>query len=139
MKNWKELYETISEVHENVNAHGGASAEDLLFAEKRLNVKFPEELCALLSEVDGDDWFLLSVGQILETNFEIRKSFDFYMPLDGLLFFAQNGCGDYYGYPVTGQGVNDGRIYFWDHETDDRVWKTSGLEETIVKYYNSEI
>ncbi len=62
------------------------------------------------------------------------------MPLDCLLFFGGNGCGDYYGYPITLQdGVRDDNVFMWEHEYDNRIWKASNLEEAIKKYYNDEI
>jgi hypothetical protein len=54
------------------------------------------------------------------------------MPLDCLLFFGGNGCGDYYGYPITSQdGVRDDNVFIWEHEYDNRIWKANNLEDAI--------
>lgn len=62
------------------------------------------------------------------------------MPLDCLLFFGGNGCGDYFGYPITSQdAVRDDNVFMWEHEYDNRIWKANNLEDAIKKYYNDEI
>ena len=62
------------------------------------------------------------------------------MPLDCLLFFGGNGCGDYFGYPITRlSGVRNDNVFMWDHEYDSRIWKANNLEELIKKYYFDEI
>ena len=62
-----------------------------------------------------------------------------FMPLNCLLFFAGNGCGDYYGFPITlSDGVRDDIVFMWEHEYDNRIWKANNLEDTIRRYYNSE-
>lgn len=89
--------------------------------------------------MNGDNWLIFSTEQITETNLSARK-LDCFMPLDCLLFFGGNGCGDYYGYPITSQdGVLNDNVFMWDHEYDNRIWKANNLEDAIKKYYNDEI
>ena len=91
-------------------------------AEAAVGYPFPEELKALLRETDGDHWLLWSAREIME-NAKLLPGF-----LDGCdtfeeylekvarhIFFAGNGCGDYYCYRVLPDGqVDSSQIYIWD-------------------------
>ena len=102
--------------------------------------EIPEDLVVLLKEINGDDNVFLSAKDIIETNMMLRTDpdFDVYMPLDCLLVFAHNGCGDYYGYQIRKEGI-DSWIFLWDHENDSRTWVARGLEHFITRYCNDEI
>ena len=63
--------------------------------EKSLGNKLPSDLKELLLQMNGDDWLIFSIEKIMEINLSVRQ-LDCYMPLDCLLFFGGNGCGDYY-------------------------------------------
>ena len=97
----------------------------------------PSDLIALLKEANGDGDILLSVDQIIETNLT-NSQLDFYMPLDCILFFARNGCGDYYGYGIS-KAKEFTKIYFWDHESDDRTCVCGYLEQLLDSYLKGEI
>ena len=102
--------------------------------ERRLGVVFPDELKDLLHQVNGvrdrivtaggevdSGYFLLPIERILEVNTHERAQAENYsMPLDSLLFFADDGIGDYFGFAVIKGQVPHSRIYFWDHEDDSR-------------------
>jgi hypothetical protein len=134
---WKSLIEPYIDRFTQPN-HPATEAQ-IAEAEKKLNVRFPEDLKEMLLEFDGDNDLLFSTKQIIETNLQVRE-LGFYMPLDCLLFFGGNGCGDYFGYPITREdGVRDNNVFLWDHEYDNRIWKANSLEDTIKKYYNDEI
>lgn len=104
----------------------------------KLKVKIPDELEALLKEVNGDGDTFLSTEQIIRDNLSLREMEDF-MPLDVLLFFAENGCGDYFGYAIRKNGEIDSNIFMWDHESDSRKWVAQGLDQFIERRKNEEI
>ena len=104
----------------------------------KLKVKIPDELEALLKEVNGDGDTFLSTEQIIRDNLSLREMEDF-MPLDVLLFFAENGCGDYFGYAIRKNGEIDNNIFMWDHESDSRKWVAQGLDQFIERRKNEEI
>lgn len=135
---WKELITSLKEFNDYVKFNPPANDIEFEQIENKLNIKLPIDLKKLLSEFNGDNWFLLSTTQIIEDNIRIR-SMDVFMPLDSILFIANNGCGDYFGYAITGDGLRDDLIYFWDHELDNRIYKASSLKELICKYYSGEI
>jgi hypothetical protein len=110
--------------------HPPAPRQSIDECEKHLGVKFPEQLEQLLLQTNGvseqvstkngnvnSGYFVLSVESILKTNLFLRAN-DFTMPLECLLFFADDGVGDYFGFAVTKNQVTHSRIYFWDHEDD---------------------
>lgn len=64
--------------------------------------------------------------------------------VDRFIFFATNGCGDYYCYRVCPNGTADTSvIYIWEHENigDRCCWKpvANNIKELIVRYCNGEI
>lgn len=99
--------------------------------------EIPKELLTFLKECNGDNSVFMSVDDIIETNLTFRN-IEYYMPLDCLLFFARNGCRDYYGYRITKEGITPD-IFFWGHELDNRTWIADGLDHFINRYLNDEI
>ena len=139
MGKWSGLYSDLTAKHEYIKINPPANREQIFTVEKALGNKLPAELKELLLEMNGDGWLIFSTEQIIETNMTAR-GLDCFMPLDCLLFFAGNGCGDYYGFPITlADGVRDDNVFMWEHEYDNRVWKANNLEDTIRRYYSSEI
>ena len=139
MSKWSELYSGLIAKHDYIKINPPANHDQIVTVEKTLGNKLPTELKELLLEMNGDGWLVFSTEQILETNVSVR-GLDCFMPLNCLLFFAGNGCGDYYGFPITlSDGVRDDNVFMWEHEYDNRIWKANNLEDTIRRYYNSEI
>ncbi len=139
MSVWNLLYKELTGTHDYIKPNTPATQKQIAEVEKVLGCKLPTDLKELLLEIDGDNWFVFSTEQIIKTNLSVRK-LDCFMPLDCLLFFGGNGCGDYYGYPITYQdGVRDDNVFIWEHEYDNRIWKANNLEDAIKKFYNDEI
>lgn len=139
MSKWNLLYEDLKSKHKYINLNPPASQEQITNVEQALNIELPYDIKELLLEIDGDNWLIFSTEQIIETNLAVRK-LGCFMPLDCLLFFGGNGCGDYYGYPITHEdGVRGDKVFMWEHEDDSRICKARSLEDTIKKYYNDEI
>jgi hypothetical protein len=136
---WIELYTDLSNKHEYIRINPPATQQQIENVEEAFGNKLPSDIRDLLLEMNGDGWLIFSTEQIIEINLECRR-LDFYMPLDCLLFFGGNGCGDYYGFPITLSGcVRDDNVYMWEHESDNRIWTANNLEDTIQKYFNNEI
>ena len=135
---WKSLIEKLSVGNNNAKPNSPATSKQIAEVDERLKVTLPNDIKEFLLDLNGDNWLIFSTSQIIETNLEIRKQ-TCYMPLDCLLFIGGNGCGDYFGYPITGDGINDNDLFMWEHEYDNRVWKAGNLQDLINKYYNDEI
>lgn len=127
--------------NEYVKPTAGADAAQIHSVEKALGCIFPPELKALLSETNGDGYLIFSEDEILETNIETRTMLsEGYEGLDKLLFFAGNGCGDYYCYKILPSGQADSStIYIWMHEENESEVVAHSLLEMIDRYFNNEI
>lgn len=117
-----------------------ATPEQIRWAEQQMRVSFPEELRALLLELNGDRYLLLSAERIVECNRLTREGLsECYDGLENLLFVAENGCGDYYCYKISQGQITDPELYRWDHEDNETRPVASSLAEMITRYYNDEI
>ena len=142
--------EFLSEFIKNVDwakLQDPCSEQELEKAEKVVGYPFPDELKALLRETNGDRWFLLSAKEIIE-NVERNRTIlsecfepdEFVEKVDLHIFFATNGCGDYYCYKVSQNGeVDTSAIYIWDHEDFETRYAAKNIKDAIIKYYSNEI
>lgn len=118
----------------------GAKFRAIKRAEYKLKIAFPAELKTLLTEVNGDEFLLLSAKQIVECNLSVRKQLgEVYNGLDSLLFIAENGCGDYYSYQISDGKITSTEIVRWDHEDNSTFSVARNLEQLIEKYYTNQI
>ena len=143
---YRELISELTKGSEFVNIQPPCSENKIACAEKAVGYSFPKELRALLSELNGDKYLLLSAEDMIEQaklNREVQDEYcneEFVKELDKLIFFAGNGCGDYYCYHADFDGVIDETaIYIWEHEEYCLKRVAANIEEFIVRYYNNEI
>ena len=121
--------------------------EELIKAEKYVGFAFPSELKTLLRETNGDHWFLLSAEEIINNvrrNREIMAEYfepeEFEEKVNRFVYFASNGCGDYYCYRVLPNGETDASaIYIWEHELFEIREVAKSIPDLITKYYSNEI
>ena len=100
-----------------------------------------------MRETNGDRNFLLSADEIIsntKNNREIFPEFleaeEFEEKVNRFIFFATNGCGDYYCYRVLENGETDTTaIYIWEHELFEIREVAKDIAELITKYYNNEV
>lgn len=151
---YKELIARLSQGNKWVNIQPPCADSEINYAEKVVGYPFPRELRELLRELNGDGWCLLSAEEIIEN---VERNRAIWLPLfeedysraqyidqvDRFIFFATNGCGDYYGYRVGEDGIPSGTaVYIWEHEyLGEMCWKkvAGSLEEFIHRYYTGEI
>ena len=120
---YREWIERLTEGNRWAGVREACSEADIRRAEEYVGFSFPEELKALLSETDGDGWFLLSAARIIEharLNREIYPEYlepdEFEEKVNRFVYFATNGCGDYYCYSVLPSGeTDDTAICIWEH------------------------
>ncbi|RWS39105.1 SMI1/KNR4 family protein [Bacillus mycoides] len=121
-----------------------ATKAEISKIKEKLNVELPNGLSSLLNETNrvSDEYdcpFIWSIEQILEENLNLR-SFDgfknLYMPFDCLLFFADGGNGDLFGYAILNGVIQKDDVYVWNHENDSRTWVTPSLE-TFIEWWNN--
>ncbi len=118
-----------------------ATMAQIKAAEAEIECSFPDELVSLLEELNGDGWLFFSVEDMVCTIKTVREAFEEdYPDIDKHLFFAGNGCGDYYCYEILSDGTADlTAIYMWEHETNETHQVASNMTELIKRYYHDEI
>jgi len=137
---WIEKISAYMANNRYIKPQRGADSAIIKEAERKLKVSFPAELKSLLLEINGDNYLLFSVEQIVENNLDSRKVLgEVYDGLDRLLFIAGNGCGDYYSYQIIDGEVISSQIVRWDHEVNSTVSVACNLTEMIEKYYAGQI
>ena len=144
---YKELLEKLTAGNRWAKVQPPCPEEDIQKAEKYVGFPFPTELKALLRETDGDGWFLLSAERIQEhvkTNREIYPEYlepdEFEEKVNRFVYFATNGCGDYYGYRVLENGMtDDSAIYIWEHELFETREVAKDITDLITRYYTDLI
>ena len=146
---YKELISELTESNqcsEYVKIQPPCSEREIEKAEKAVGYSFPNELRALLRELNGDKYLLLSAEEIAEQaklNRDVKEEYgdeEFAKDLDKLIFFAGNGCGDYWCYLADDNGtVDEHVIYIWEHEEYSLKHAAANMSELITRYYNGEI
>ena len=152
---YRELISKLSRGNRWVQVQPPCQEKDVENAENAGGCRFAEGMKALLREMNGDRWCLMSAEEIVENvraNRETLLQFfeeefgreEYLERVDRFIFFAKNGCGDCYGYRVGPNGTVEGTtVYIWEHEEigEKCCWKevAGNLSEFITKYYNDEI
>lgn len=152
---YRELISELSEWNEYVKIQPPCPENEIDYAEQVVGYTFPKELKDLLRELNGDKWLFLSAKEIAEN---VERNREFFLPffeknfsyeeyierVDRFIFFATNGCGDYYCYSVSENGIpNENSIYIWEHEEigEKCCWRlvATNMVEFITRYYKDEI
>jgi hypothetical protein len=135
---WKSF---IGHISPDYTFNAPASENEILGLEEALNVKLSDELKSLLRESNGVDEqygaLIWSVNRIIEENVSLRSYPDFkdlYMPFDCLLFVADAGNGDLFGYSVLNGAIQKDDIFVWNHEDDSRTWVAPSLQ-TFIEWW----
>ena len=81
MSKWSLQYTELISKHDYIKPNAPATEQQITEVEKSLGCALPKDIKELLSEMNGDGWFLFSVEQIIETNLTCRNM-DCFMPLD---------------------------------------------------------
>lgn len=113
-----------------------ASVDELASAEQRLGIRLPRSLHHLLAETNGVRGkyglgLVWPIDRIVQDNVAFRANANFkqlYMPFDCLLFIADAGNGDQFGFTILAGQVRRDDIFVWNHENDGRTWAAPSLE-----------
>jgi SMI1-KNR4 cell-wall len=138
---WIEYIKNISDDFEFTQP---ATEQALVKAESTLGLIIPEGLHELLMESNGVEQrstfllFILSIERIVKDNFQMRypQVQSHYMPFDNLLFFADAGNGDKFGFPISQDGKIRKEIFAWNHENDNRTWCAPSLK-TFIQWWHA--
>ncbi len=143
---YRELIENLIKEHNWAKLQDPCPEKEIAETEKYVGFTFPQELKELLRETNGDQWLLLSAEEIknhVKTNRQIftdcLEADEFEEKVNRYIFFATNGCGDYYCYRILTNGETDtSAIYIWEHELFEIREAAKDIADLITKYYNDE-
>ena len=145
---YRELISKMIKGHRWAKIQPPCPEQDIIEAEQIVGFPFPEDLKNLLREANGDRELLWSAGEIIKT-VELNRTYftecfddieEYQRRVDRHIFFAGNGCGDYYCYRVLENSIADtSGIYIWEHETFESHYVAQDIADLIVRYYNGEI
>ncbi|MBM6648318.1 SMI1/KNR4 family protein [Bacillus sp. RIT 809] len=137
---WKNIIRSISL---DLRLKNPATKDELAEVQKYLHVELPNDLSHLLQETNGIEGeygdFIWDASRIKTENMNMRNTVvfkDLYMPFDCLLFFADGGNGDLFGYSILNGIVQRDDIYVWNHENDSRTWVAPSLK-TFMEWWGS--
>ncbi|AJH18413.1 SMI1/KNR4 family protein [Bacillus mycoides] len=140
---WKN---TIRSISANLSLKNPATKDELAEVQKNLQLELPNDLYQLLQETNGIEGeygqFIWDASKIKIENMNMRNIIDFkdlYMPFDCLLFFADGGNGDLFGYSILNGIVQRDDIYVWNHENDSRTWVAPSLKIFMVWWESGKI
>lgn len=115
--------------------------------EEDLEINLPSEIKSLLAESNGitDEYglgIIWSIERIKQKNLFTRNSPEYaemYMPLNPLVFFADAGNGDLFGFSVVQNRINSSQVFAWSHENDSRTWVAPSLEKYLEWWLSGKI
>ncbi|MDP7978518.1 SMI1/KNR4 family protein [Bacillus sp. WLY-B-L8] len=125
-----------------------AREEAIVRMEEMFQVQFPNELKDFLRETDGvtytayDLSLVWSAKLIQRENLYMRRQEgvqEFHMPFASMLFVADAGNGDLFGYCVQNGVIKNDDIYVWNHEDNSTTWVAHSLQSFIDGWYNGRI
>lgn len=139
--------ERLLNLHSNSVFSEPVLQEHIDDTEKSLGMDLPSELKRLLAESNGvtDEYGLgivWSIERIKTENTSIRNRpeyADMYMPLNSLVFFADAGNGDLFGFAVVQNQVKSAQVFTWNHENDSRTWVAPSLEMYLEWWLTGKI
>lgn len=138
------MYLEIVQKYESERPYGRiespANAQKIEEVETRFQSSLPTDLKALLSELNGDGYLLFSAEKIIEEHQMLCDAWGEIFPeIERFLFFAENGCGDYFGYRKDENGDYGNEIVLWEHETRESTVVSASVLELIELYYEGKI
>ncbi|MGF9947197.1 SMI1/KNR4 family protein [Priestia megaterium] len=122
-----------------------ASLEDIAAFEKLFNIQIPDELKTLLGETNGTTNsngcpLIWSTEQIIRENLNLGERIeDTYILFNNLLFVADAGNGDMFGYSTSEGFIKQNNIYIWNHESNRRNQVATSLKEFVEGWISGKL
>lgn len=153
---YKELLLPLTKGMRSHRFKPSCSPEEIFHGQKELHLLFPQELCFMLREFNGDNRALLSVKDIIDVNLDLKDRMEKYFVyekfrpdlyrdnVEEFLFFAKNGSGDFFAYRLdVNRHVTDTSVYIWEHEliSKEKCYRKvcANLLEFIQLFYTGNL
>lgn len=141
---WREM---ILQWEPSATYFPGATEVQIDSLEKTIGVVIPVDLRQLLMESNGvlGEYglrLIWSVEEIIERNVEMRINLiyhEYHMPFDNLLFFADAGNGDQFGFRIIQGKIKQPDVFAWNHEDNSRMWVAPSLQSYLEGWLTGKI
>ena len=141
---WREL---ILQWDPSATYFPGATEAQIDSLEKAIGVMIPTDLKQLLMESNGVLGkyalrLIWSVEEIIKCNVAMRTNslyHESYMLFDPLLFFADAGNGDQFGFRIIQGKIKQPDVFTWNHEDDSRMWVAPSLQSYLEGWLTGKI
>ena len=141
---WREI---ILKLDPSATFYPGASDAQLTALEKAMGVAIPTELRQLLMESNGvhgqyELRLIWPIEEIIKQNSNLRLNPIFhetYMPFNNLLFFADAGNGEQFGFRIVQGRIKSPDVFAWNHEDDSRLWVAPSLQVYLEGWLTGKI
>jgi SMI1-KNR4 cell-wall len=157
--NWKEFISNLKVEDSPISYDFNLPATNLDLESFRIDLKLnelPSELEELYKQTNGVNEYMqfenvgkqkigeliYSIKCVIQANNEVRNNPSFknlLMSFDELLFFADAGNGDLFGFVTLLGNFNRNDIFVWNHEDDSRIWVAPNLMKFIEWWTNGTI
>ena len=142
--NWIELFESLDE-----NASTSEPAKDFVVEQikEQTGTEISGQLLELLMQTNGiinkrfGDYLVYSYDRIIECHelFNTHYPRDENELLQSLLFIADDGCGDYFGYVVSGGKIETEEIGVYYPITNEYKIVAPSLREWAIEWYSGKL
>ncbi|MDP1442159.1 SMI1/KNR4 family protein [Priestia megaterium] len=113
--------------------------------EKLFNIQIPGELKTLLGKTNGTNDsnscpLIWSTEQIIRENLNLGERIeDTYILFNNLLFVADAGNGDMFGYSTSEGFIKQNNIYVWNHKNNRRKQVATSLKEFVEDWISGKL
>lgn len=143
---YKALLTDLAATRDYIRPQPPCTAAQISAAQQHMGVVFPDQLSQLLLQVNGDQFLLMSLDEIIQYDHMVKEVLiNFFEPdiyhhhILPYLYFAHNGCGDYYCFAIKDGRADDSSVLIWEHELMDTRPAAASIADLIKKYYTDRI
>ncbi|GAB3503346.1 SMI1/KNR4 family protein [Emticicia fontis] len=158
--NWEAFINNLDLTDVKSTYHFNSPAADDQLEELQTSFQLnelPQELLDLYRQANGIEEYLNIEGilnnekigeliwpieRVIETNKEFRTHPNFkdlYISFEQLLFVADAGNGDLFGFITLNGNFDRDDIFVWNHENDSRVWVAPNLTKFVEGWLKGDI
>jgi SMI1-KNR4 cell-wall len=137
---WKAFFNSLSN---ECQFKPPATESEIVAVKDTLEIELPRRLAQLYNETNGvyDDYgisFIWSTEQTIRENVFCRNAHQ-QSDVNSLLFFADAGNGDLFGYLIEKDTIQSEKIHIWNHENGSRRIVATSLEKFLEGWIMGEL
>ncbi|MCL2637272.1 MAG: SMI1/KNR4 family protein [Oscillospiraceae bacterium] len=139
---WKKIFQSVNETE--LTFLEAINEQEIAQIEETLHVTLSGELLEVLKETNGIKenrfgcWLVGNSSEIIEL-YNCHCSFlkmSYTVPPHKILFFANNGCGEYFGFRIENGRISDGKVgVYYPIENEFRI-VTPDFKTWVVEWHS---